>query len=197
MYRSQNLGITEPRKKNNRTQTMEKEPDIFTSEWLRKNTEVNGWLAFMLLFMICGAILSTILFTKYFHAYSSHYMCFAVALSLIFSLILIGMSGYAVWAFAMRRPNAIFWTIGYHSILIYQSLLQMIFLRNYTISVCLLSIVWILYLLFSEQSKEVIPPEYRKVTRTDWAMLGWCYIIPLITTADFIIGTICMTIAGR
>ncbi len=176
---------------------MEKEPDVITSEWLRKNTEVNGLLAFMLLFMICGALLSNILFFIYIHGYQNASMYFVVAIGLVFGLVQLGMAAYAVWAFIRRRPNAIFWTIGYHSILIYQSLLQMIFLRNYTISVCLLSIVWILYLLFSEQSNEVIPPEYRKVTRTDWAMLGWCYIIPLITTADFIIGTICMTIAGR
>lgn len=176
---------------------MEKEPDVITSEWLRKNTEVNGLLAFMLLFMICGALLSNILFFIYIHGYQNASMYFVVAIGLVFGLVQLGMAAYAVWAFIRRQPNAIFWTIGYHSILIYQSLLQMIFLRNYTISVCLLSIVWILYLLFSEQSKEVIPPEYRKVTRTDWTMLGWCYIIPLITTADFIIGTICMTIAGR
>lgn len=165
-----------------------------TSEWLKANTEVHGWLSFFFFAIIVGGIFSAIYPIATFNAedYAGNFCLGAV--DIITGLILLGVSIYTVYAFTTRKANAVFWGKFYVILVFLTNIFSLIGgetegtgMQSTTqvIRSVVWGIIWFLYLTFSEQVQEIIPKSYRKNSPLDWGFLIGIILLPVFL---FVVG---------
>ena len=90
--------------------TQEESPEefVYTSEYLKQNTEIHGWLSFFLFTVVAGGLLSVVypLFTFNLAEYDNN--IFLALADLLFGLMLFLLACYTFHAFVNRQPNAVF-----------------------------------------------------------------------------------------
>lgn len=165
----------------------------YTSEWLKSNTEIHGWLSFFFFAIIVGGLISAIYPVATYNAADYGYNGWLGVVDIITGLSLFGIAIYTVYAFTHRKPNAVFYG-SFYVILVFVTNIISLFggvdengLQNTTQVVrgIIWGVVWFLYLLFSKQVQEVIPKSFRKVSGLDWGVLIALIGIPF---ACFFIG---------
>lgn len=165
----------------------------YTSEWLKSNTEIHGWLSFFFFAIILGGIISAIYPIATYNAADYGYNGWLGAVDVFTGLSMLGIAVYTVYAFTHRKPNAVFYGRFYVILVFVTNIISLIGgvdengLQNTTQVVrgIVWGIVWFLYLLFSDQVQEVIPKSFRKVSGIDWGVLIALVGIPF---ACFFIG---------
>ena len=172
-------------------------PSDITAEYLKSNTQIHGWLSFLLFMLVTHGITSVLIsflpdnqdYVESDMYYENFYWFIGDVLS---ALILCALSFYTLYSFCKRRPNAVFLAKTY---------LIACFAINIVLSVAvdygnsgigslsniigslIGNAIWFLYLCFSPQVRTVIPPSYRKQTRLDYGIIAALIATPLMFIA--------------
>ena len=165
-----------------------------TSEWLKENTEIHGWLSFFFFAIIAGGLFSAIYPIATFNAsdYAGNFCLGAV--DIVTGLLLLAVAGFTVYSFVNRKPNAVFWGKVYVALVFLTNIFVLIGgatedtgfqSTTHVVRGVIWGVIWFLYLSFSEQVQEVIPQSFRKISSTDWAMLAASVLLPVFL---FIVG---------
>lgn len=177
---------TTPNTECNTSTTSQTDEKVYTSEWLKEHTDINGWLTFMLFSVMVGGVLSVILsFINYNSGDSFNAFIGLVDVAMGFVLFCIG--GYTLYTFLKRKPNAVFWGCSY---MILALVTNLIFLSTSAEDAThqqikmagrstVWSVIWIIYLFRSKKVKEVIPPSFRRITSFDWSALALLILLPI------------------
>ena len=157
---------------------------VYTSQWLRDNTEIHGWLAFIIYWYFpIGALLS-ILVPICIDGFD--------VITFLGTLLFMSPSVVTVCLFHLRRPNAVFYAclslritcLSYITCIVFGlfPLLESI-IRLVT------GIAFLLYFGLSEQVKDVIPLPFRKVSKLDrivyWGILTLLAILYSLIALDY------------
>ena len=160
-------------------------PSVYTSEWLKSNTQIKGWLIFFLSVISIGGVGSAInAFTNYDAAdYGGNIWISAVDVFIGVSLLAVAI--YTVYAFVKRKPNALFYGRLYVFLVFTTNIISAIGgdLEFATLKTAIRgvvwSIIWLFYLLLSNQVQRIIPKSFRKVKTSDWGFLTVLIMIPV------------------
>lgn len=172
----------------------EAQTEEITSEWLKENTEIHGWLSFFFFAIIAGGLFSAIYPIATYNAsdYAGNFCLGAV--DIVTGLLLLAVAGFTVYSFVNRKPNAIFWGKVYVALVFLTNIFVLIGgatedtgfqSTTHVVRGVVWGVIWFLYLSFSEQVQEVIPQSFRKISSTDWAMLAASVLLPVFL---FIVG---------
>lgn len=165
-----------------------------TSDWLKANTEIHGWLSFFFFAIILGGLFSAIYPIATFNAsdYAGNFCLGAV--DIVTGLLLLAVAGFTVYSFVNRKPNAVFWGKVYVALVFLTNIFVLIGgatedtgfqSTTHVIRGIIWGVIWFLYLSFSDQVQEVIPQSFRKISSTDWAMLAASVLLPVFL---FVVG---------
>lgn len=180
------------------------EDNNITSEWLKANTKITGWLTlFLVLSVGVGSARSFLYQIKEYNAedYGNN-LCLG-SVDIFISLSFLGMAIFIIYSFLNRKRNAVFWAKAYIILSILLNSLNLIlnmnadadFIdeklkidhENYRLICSIMwGVIWFLYLTFSKHVQEIIPKSFRKVSKLDWGILAAIILIPI---ALFTIGT--------
>lgn len=162
---------------------------IYTSEYLKENTTIRGWLSFFLFTVIVGGLISVgyPLLTFNLTEYDNN-LILALADPLL-GLILFLLACYVFYSFIKRKPNAVFLARMYVIAVLVSNLLSLL-LGEYEqvgmgsvvqlVRSLIWSCIWLIFLSQSSNVEEVIPEEYRRVKRLDYFIAATLIIYPLL-----------------
>ncbi|MBO7607316.1 MAG: DUF2569 family protein [Paludibacteraceae bacterium] len=179
------------------------ENNNITSEWLKANTKITGWLTLFLALPVgVGSARSFLYQIKEYNAedYGNN-LCLG-SVDIFTSLSFLGMAIFIIYSFLNRKRNAVFWTKAYIILSILLNSLNLIlnmnadadFIgeklkldhENYRLICSIMwGVIWFLYLTFSKHVQEIIPKSFRKVSKLDWGILAAIILIPI---ALYVIG---------
>lgn len=166
----------------------ESQSEEITSEWLKANTEIHGWLSFFFFAIILGGLFSAIYPIATFNASDYAGNFYLGAVDIVTGLLLLAVAGFTVYSFVNRKPNAVFWGKVYVVLVFLINVLVLIGgatedtgfqSTTQVIRGVVWGIIWFLYLSFSDQVQEIIPKSFRKISSTDWAMLAASVLLPV------------------
>lgn len=165
---------------------------VYTSEYLKENTEIHGWLSFFLFTVVAGGLLSVVypLFTFNLAEYDNN--IFLALADPLFGLMLFLLACYTFHAFVNRRPNAVFLAKMYIIAVFVSNLLALIggeyeatgfgsaprLVRS-----LIWSGIWFAFLLESNNVEEVCPKEYRRKKNLDIYIAAAFILFPLLIVA--------------
>ena len=167
------------------------ENEKITSEWLKANTKISGWLVFFLVVVMGigglkrGLSLIAVNMSDY-----DNIFCFA-AIDIFMGVVSILMSLYVIYSFLNRFPEAVFWARANIILIIALALWNLVMglivdglLTEREMIGAVSSLLggglWLLYLALSRQVQEVIPKSFRKVSKADWIILAAIILIPVV-----------------
>ncbi len=167
---------------------------VYTSQWLKENTSIHGWLSFFLFVLGLGGVISAFssLFSINPEDYANNF--FLICTDVLPGLCLLAVAIYTIYAFIARKPNAVFYGKVYVVLVLITNLLSIMIgdfedhglnTLKQAVKGVFWSIIWFLYLVNSDQVKEIIPPSFRKVTSRDWWAVAGIVFIPVLC---FLIG---------
>lgn len=163
---------------------------IYTSEWLKENTNVHGWLLFFFFAIAIGGIISAVYPIATFNAADYAGNMWLGAIDIILGIGMLAIAIYTIYAFTQRKPNAVFYGRLYVVLVFVTNIISLIGNPDaglggvkQTFKGIIWGIVWFLYLLYSEQVQEVIPKSFRKVSKFDWGVLASIIIVPFLCYA--------------
>lgn len=165
----------------------------YSSEWLKNNTNIKGWLIFFLFAIIVGGPASFIYSIASFKLedYGGSYYLGSVDILIGVFLLLIAI--YTFYGFVSRKPNAVFWGKIYVILIFVTNILSLIGVEDnvrndkFVIRGIVWAIIWFLYLTFSKQVKTIIPPTYRKIAKSDKGiLLSGVLILVFLTVFGFL-----------
>lgn len=178
--------------KENDNSASEDEDFTFTSEWLKENTEIRGWLGFFFFAIAIGGLISAVYPIATFNIADYAGNLWLGAIDVISGINLLAVAIYTIYAFCKRKPNAVFYGKLYVMIVFVTNVISAIGGVNEAaggiqnpIRGIVWGILWFLYLLFSNQVREVIPISFRKIRKIDWAILSGIVSVPVLC---FVIG---------
>ena len=156
--------------------------DRYTSNWLRTNTEIRGWLVVLLVGIALGGIRSVA--ELYLLAYDDAIYIVApclLATDIALAVLVLGVAVYTIVAFVWRRSNAVFWAKVHGWIILLTNAFSLVCNGNANdLAPMVCGAIWLLYLSYSGQVKRVIPKPFRRVSMADWACLSGIIALPII-----------------
>lgn len=165
---------------------------VYTSEYLKQNTEIHGWLSFFLFTVVAGGLLSVVypLFTFNLAEYDNN--IFLALADPLFGLMLFLLACYTFHAFVNRQPNAVFLAKMY-IIAVFASNLLALIGGEYEptglgsaprlVRSLIWSGIWFVFLLNSNNVEEVCPKEYRQKKNLDIYIAAAFIVFPLLIVA--------------
>lgn len=170
-------------------QTTTEDEFVYTSEYLKENTTIRGWLSFFLFSVIVGGVISVgyPLLTFNLSEYDNN-IILALADPLL-GLILFLLACYTFYAFIKRMPNAVFLARMYIIAVFVYNLLSLLlgeheqvgrWSQMQLVRSLIWSCIWLIFLSQSSNVEEVIPEEYRRVRRLDYFIAATLIIYPLL-----------------
>lgn len=160
-------------------------PSVYTSEWLKSNTQIKGWLIFFLSVISIGGVGSAINAFTNFDAVDYGGNIWISAVDVFIGVGLLAVAIYTVYAFVKRKPNALFYGRLYVFFVFATNIISAIggdfefdTLKT-AIRGVIWSIIWFFYLLLSDQVQRIIPKSFRKVKASDWGILTVLIMIPV------------------
>ena len=159
-----------------------------TSESLKHNTDIGGWLILFFIAVTFGGIFSAIYPIATFKSedYAGNFCLASVDIITGFSLLLVAI--ITIYSFVNRKPNAVFWGKVYVALIFLTNFLSIISgnlegtgiqSEKQAIKGLLWGTIWFLYLTFSKQVNEIIPKTFRKIRSSDWAIVGCIILTPV------------------
>lgn len=167
---------------------MEDRNDLYgySSEWLKANTSIHGWLTLFLFAIVASGIVSLgFELTTWATQYCANLYFKLADISICICWLAIAI--YVVYLFLKRKRNAIFYARLYALMTIFTNFVGLVTVSSDTTPQVVMttlrslawSIIWLCYLIFSDQVNDVIPIEFRKVYKRDWGILAIIIAIPL------------------
>ena len=162
---------------------------VYTSECLKENTNIHGWLLFFLISIALDGLIGTCysIFSQDLDDSASD--IFLICAVVFLGICLLGIAIYVPYAFLKRKSNAVFWAKFYIISALILNLMSILDGDFDTYGVnslahTVIDIVWyivlLLYFSFSDQVKEIIPVKYRKTTKYDRAVVAGILLVPVI-----------------
>lgn len=164
-------------------------PSVYTSEWLKSNTQIKGWLIFFLLAIFVGGLISAISSFTNFNAADYEGNIWLGAVDIFIGVCLFAIAIYTIYAFIQRMPNALFYGRLYVFLVFATNIISAIGgdlelgTVKQVVRGIIWSIIWFFYLLLSVQVQRVIPKAYRKVKALDWSILAVFIMISIFCFA--------------
>lgn len=164
-------------------------PSVYTSEWLKSNTQIKGWLIFFLLAIFVGGLISAISSFTNFNAADYGGNIWLGAVDIFIGVCLFAIAIYTIYAFIQRKPNALFYGRLYVFLVFATNIISAIGgdlefgTVKQVVRGIIWSIIWFFYLLLSDQVQRVIPKAYRKVKASDWSILAVFIMISIFCFA--------------
>lgn len=170
----------------------QEEEFVYTSEWLKQNTQIGGWLAFFLVVLGLGGIISGAypILTLKAADYDGNVML--MASDIISGISFFAIAAYTIYAFVARKPNAVFYGRLYCIMIIVTSIISLI-IGNFdeqglntmkqAIRGTVWGVIWLIFLGVSFKVGEVIPQEFRKITIRDWMVVAVTVLLPILCFA--------------
>lgn len=164
-------------------------PSVYTSEWLKSNTQIKGWLIFFLLTIFVGGLISAISSFTNFNAADYEENIWLGAVDIFIGVCLFAIAIYTIYAFIQRKPNALFYGRLYVFLVFATNIISAIGgdlelgTIKHVVRGIIWSIIWFFYLLLSVQVQRVIPKAYRKVKALDWSILAVFIMISIFCFA--------------
>jgi hypothetical protein len=164
----------------------------YTSEWLKNNTVIRGWLSFFLFMVVIGGLFGVAypIFTFNLAEYDNNIL---LALSdPLFGLMLFLLACYTFHAFLKRQPNAVFLAKMYLIAVFASNLLTLIGgeyeLTGFgSVTRLVRSLIWcgiwFAFLLNSTNVEEVCPEDYRRIKKLDKYIVTAFIVFPLLVFA--------------
>lgn len=161
----------------------------YTSEWLKKNTKIHGWLSFFLFSITLGGVITVLYACFTFQSDVAEFSLLFTLADLIFAVALCAIAVYTVYSFSYRKPFSLFYARYYILAVAATNLLviligeydeQVIKSHGYLIRSIVWTIIWIFYLQFSKQVAEIIPKSFRRVRKKDWTVITIVTMIPIV-----------------
>ena len=141
---------------------------IYTSEWLKENTNIHGWLSFFFFAIAVGGIISAVYPIATFNAADYAGNMWLGAIDILLGIGMLAIAIYTIYAFTQRKPNAVFYGRLYVVLVFVTNIISLIGNPDVglggvkqTFKGIIWGIIWFLYLLYSEQVQEVIPKSFR------------------------------------
>ena len=163
---------------------------IYTSEWLKDNTNIHGWLSFFFFAIAVGGLISAVYPIATFNAANYAGNMWLGAIDILLGVGMLAIAIYTIYAFTQRKPNAVFYGRLYVVLVFVTNIISLIGNPDaglggvkQTFRGIIWGIIWFLYLLYSEQVQEVIPKSFRKVSKFDWGVLAAIIVIPFLCFA--------------
>lgn len=163
---------------------------IYTSEWLKENTNIHGWLSFFFFAIAVGGLISAVYPFATFNAADYAGNMWLGAIDILLGIGMLAIAIYTIYAFIQRKPNAVFYGRLYVVLVFVTNIISLIGNPDaglggvkQTFRGIIWGIIWFLYLLYSEQVQEVIPKSFRKVSKFDWGVLAAIIVIPFLCFA--------------
>ena len=163
---------------------------IYTSEWLKENTNIHGWLSFFFFAIAIGGLISAGYPIVTFNATDYAGNMWFGAIDVLLGIGMLAIAIYTIYAFTQRKPNAVFYGRLYVVLVFVTNIITLIANPDaglggvkQTFKGIIWGIIWFLYLLYSEQVQEVIPKSFRKVCKLDWGVLASIIIVPFLCYA--------------
>ena len=165
---------------------------VYTSEYLKQNTKIQGWLSFFLFTVVVGGLLSVVypLFTFNLAEYDNN--IFLALADPLFGLMSFLLACYTLHAFVNRQPNAVFLAKMY-IIAVFASNLLALIGGEYeptgfgSAPRLVRSLIWsgicFAFLLNSNNVEEVCPKEYRQKKNLDIYIAIAFIAFPLLIVA--------------
>lgn len=161
---------------------------VYSSEWLKSNTSISGWLSFFLFAIIVGGLISAIYPIATFNVadYANNFCLGAV--DIVTGIFMLVVAVYTVFAFTKRKPNAVFWGRTYVILVFLTNIFVLISgstedtglqSASRSFKSAIWGIVWFLYLAYSNQVQRIIPKTFRKASKKDWGILSGIIILPV------------------
>lgn len=173
-----NKGIEEGKIKEESETKVEK-PVFKTSEeyqeYLKIHTDIRGWLYFFLAVMGVGVGLN-VLFPIFPVIYDDGIFSQLAMITIYVEWFV--MIGYIFYAFTQRNANAVFWARVYLLFRLVFGVIAVLEGKSGIIAV-VLPVILLLFLSRSKNVKEVIPKDYRKVTKLDWTFVIIIVVLPI------------------
>lgn len=163
---------------------------IFTSEWLKENTNIHGWLSFFFFAIAIGGVISAIYPIATFNAADYAGNMWLGAIDILLGIGMLAIALYTIYAFIHRKPNAVFYGRLYVVLVFVTNIILLIANPDaglggvkQTFRGIIWGIIWFLYLFYSEQVQEVIPKSFRRVSKFDLGVLASIIIVPFLCYA--------------
>ena len=173
---------------NNNFSNADEKTSVITSDYLKANTTIKGWLLLYLILTCVGPSVSLILALTSFSLEDcggSYFLAFSDIATFIVILLL---ACYVIYSFYNRKPDAVFLAKIYTVTLFAFNLFVLglgeyettgIGSLNHIIRSLIYTMVWFSFLCFSRQVAEVIPKSFRKRTAKDYYIIAIVALIPL------------------
>lgn len=173
------------------TTTIDGEEDPLTAAWLRANTRIRGWLAFFIFALAAGGLVSLIYPFATYKASDYAGSSLLGMTDLALGVVLAVVAGWSIVSLYRRSPAAIFWAKFYTVLVLLSNGLGLWFGgvemsdgdafggTRMAVKGVVWSIVWFLYLTFSQQVQEIIPKRYRRAGVRTWLYAGLLLLVPL------------------
>lgn len=161
----------------------------YTSEWLKSNTQIKGWLTFFLLAIFVGGLVSAVSSFTNFDVADYRGNIWLGAVDIFIGVSLFAIAIYTIYAFIQRKPNALFYGRLYVFLVFVTNIISAIGgniefgTAKEVIRGVIWSIIWFFYLLLSNQVQKIIPKSFRKVKTADWSILAVFIVIPILCFA--------------
>lgn len=163
---------------------------IYTSEWLKSNTNIHGWLSLFFFAITVGGLISAIYPIVTFNLADYAGNIWLGAIDILLGVSMLAIAIYTTYAFTQRKSNAVFYGKLYVVLVFVTNILSLIGDPNaglggikQTFRGITWGIIWFLYLLFSKQVQEVMPKTFRKVGKFDWGVLAAIIVVPFLCFA--------------
>lgn len=128
----------------------------YTSEWLKENTNIHGWLSFFIFAIALGGLISAFSSVATYNAedYAGSIWLGSIDVFLGFGLLAIAI--YTIYAFCQRKPNAVFYGRLYVILVFVTNIISVIGSEdagfselNQAVRGIIWGTVWFFYLLLS------------------------------------------------
>lgn len=158
---------------------------IYTSKWLKENTNIGGWLLFFLFSITAGGIITAVysLVTLNLADYADN--LWLASVDILVGIGMFAIAIYTLYAFVQRKRNAVFYGRLYVVLVFVTNMLSLFGDPNeglggakQTVRGLTWGIIWLIYLSNSKQVQRVIPESFRKVSKLDWGVLASIIIVP-------------------
>ena len=146
--------------------------------------ELGGWTKFFLFMIAVGVVLTIVQYVSELRA--SNYAASMAAFVILHMLSFVALGGYTTFAFITRKANAVFWAYSYLALCLVSNIFAIVCNLEWSTVLyeCIRAVIsgalWMFFLYFSENIRDVFPKENRKVTRRDWGVSITAIVLPLV-----------------
>ena len=163
--------------------------ETITPEYLKRNSEIGGWFAFLLFSICLGGTISAIMSLVQMNSSDYQYSTLLALTDVALGFMLCALGFYTLYSFIQRKPDAVY--LGkLYVVTTFLSNLLALFNGDFEatglgslpqiIRGLIWGVIWYAFLCVSSRVEEVIPKEYRKKTSKDYYITGALYIIPIV-----------------